>query len=184
MLQSITPDSNQTVFPSVIPPREASLETLIQLYTQLKQTEAAVDTAAQSLKTVQERFDDLSRRLIPAVMASLGLTEIRMADGRVLSIKTDYFGSVAQERMPAAVTWLIAHQMDGIIKSDLVVPFAPGRLDALHTAGIPAGLKHTIHSSTLKAFVRERLEAPDHETFPKELFAASAVDRAVLSDNT
>lgn len=183
MTTSPTPDPAQTTIPSIIPPREASLETLLQLYTQLKEAEAAVETTEQLLKTKTDRFDDLGKRLLPAIMADLGLTEIRMADGRILSIKSEYFGSVAQERMPAAVAWLTEHQMAGIVDRQIIVPDpGPDYLRNIQQLGINASLKQTIHSSRLKAFVRERLESPDRDQFPKELFAASVVNRAVLSD--
>lgn len=177
-----TPNPNQTVIPEVIPPLEDKLQTLLTLYTQLKASEETVTSAENALKQAEDRNEDLALRLIPAIMADLGLSEIRMADGRTLSIAPQYFGSVAQTRMPAAVEWLAARGMDGIVKKEVVISdFSPEMLTSLANNGIDYTLKQTIHPSTLRAFVRERLEQNDQD-FPKELFAASVVNRAVLSD--
>lgn len=139
----------------------------------------ALEVAEKAHKEAKDRFEDISLRLIPAIMADLGLKELRMADGRILSIKPEYYGSVAQTRMDAAVAWLKARNMDGIVKKEIIV--SPEDQADLVDAGIDFTLKQTIHPSTLRGFVRERLELNDPE-FPKELFAASVVNRAVLSD--
>lgn len=173
------PDPNQTVHPAIIPPHEDKLQTLLTLYVQMQAADEALETAERVAKQAKDRFEDLSLRLIPAVMADLGLRELRMADGRTLSIKPEYFGSVAQTRMPAAVQWLEARNMDGIVKKEITV--SPEYIDDLAGAGIDFAVKQTIHPSTLRAFVKERLELNDPD-FPKELFAASVVNRAILSD--
>lgn len=181
-METPTPDLNQTVHPAIIPPHEDKLQTLLTLYVQMQAADEALETAERVRNQAKDRYEDLALRLIPAVMADLGLKEIRMADGRILSIKPEYYGSVAQTRMPAAVEWLAARNMDGIVKKELVVSeWSAEELQALRDAGIDYTLKQTIHPSTLRAFVRERLELNDPD-FPKELFAASVVNRAVLSD--
>jgi hypothetical protein len=176
-----TPNPNQTTIPEVIPPREDKLQALLELYAMLKTSEETVATAETSLKQAKELNEDLALRLIPAVMADLGLSEIRMADGRTLTIGQQYFGSVAQTRMPAAVEWLAAHGMDGIVKREILVDYDPEVLAQLESLGMGPSLKQTIHPSTLRAFVQERLEQND-PNFPKELFAASVVNRAFLSE--
>lgn len=148
----------------------------------MQAADEALEVAERVHKEAKDRSEDLALRLIPAVMADLGLKEIRMADGRTLSIKPEYYGSVAQTRMPAAVAWLEARNMDGIVKKELVISdWDQEQLEALRAVDVEFNLKQTIHPSTLRSFVRERLELNDPD-FPKELFAASVVNRAVLSD--
>ena len=169
--------------PGVIPPHEDKLETLLKLYQSLAEAEEDVAAKEAQLRTAKEKHDDLATRLLPAVMADLGLAEVRMADGRTLSIQSKYFGSVAQTRMNQAVAWLEARNMDGIVDREIIIKdWDHNQLATLNAAEIDYNIKQSIHPSKLRAFVRERLEANDPD-FPKELFAASVVNHAVIKES-
>ena len=86
---------------------------------------------------------------------------------------------------PAAYEWLRENGYDDIIKNTVSCDFGRGEDDiasafkalAEHEGYMP--LQNTgIHSSTLRAFVKERVENGDE--FPMELFGAWVAQRATI----
>lgn len=165
----------------MIPPGEVHLSTLMGLVNRLKATQDKLKQLERDTAATLADYKDLAERLIPSIMSDLQLRELRLATGETLKIQPFYYGSVAQERMPQAIEWLKARNMDGIVKREAIIPAPSDELlqrisDAV---GEPVAVKATIHPSTLRSFVRERIEANDNE-FPRELFAASVVHQAVV----
>lgn len=160
-----------------VPTPDNTLVTLLALAKSMTEKSERVETLTAEIATLTEDIKGLRERLIPDLMQSVGLTEFRMADGSVLSIKPVYYASVPKARAEQAYAWLRAHNMEGIIKESLSVD--TGYKDRLIEAAVPFETSASIHPSTLRAFAKERIEAGDTE-FPKELFGATVVQQAVL----
>jgi hypothetical protein len=182
-MPEIPPSPSASGTPSS-PPLTNPLQTLFDLYSALREVSDLTNNLEAQLKAAKERRDQLEVSHIPQLMSDLGINEITMRDGRTISIKPQYFGSVAQTRMAQAVQWLEARSMDGIVDRKLeVTDWDAALLTLLAERQIDHSVKQSIHPSRLRAFVKERIEANDPD-FPRELFAASVVNRAVISDRT
>jgi hypothetical protein len=86
---------------------------------------------------------------------------------------------------PLAYEWLRENGYDDIIKNVVACEFGRGEDDQASAfkafaakEGFPADQTESVHSGTLKAFVRERVEAGDD--FPMELFGAYVGQRAII----
>lgn len=150
------PDPTQQVLPGVIQPQEVRIQDILDLAKVLEdliEEEARLDA---ELSRIKERRKIVSEKLLPDAMSQIGMTEFRMANGKRVLIKPDVYCSAPEARMTAITAWLTEHNMASIIKT-----------------------KPSIHPSTLKAFVKERL-AEDPQ-FPRELFGVHEVQKAAIS---
>lgn len=120
----------------------------------------------------------LEREDIPAMMAELGITELKLASGQRIQVKEDVDCKITDFNRDKALTWLIEHGYGGIIKTEVSVNFGRGERDKAqllaadileHTIGQDVAVVETVHPSTLKAFVRERLMAGD--AIPMDIFS-------------
>lgn len=135
---------------------------------------------AEALKT--ERVD------LPALMAEFGLTEIKLEDGTIVSIKEDVDAKISEVNRPAAMGWLTANGFGGIIKTEVSVLFGAGSHDDaarlvgdLAKSGYSgAQMAETVHPSTLKSFVREQLACGT--AIPFDLFGIFPYNKAIIKE--
>lgn len=176
--------NQQLTMEPILPQQSDTLHQIIQLANELRTTSEEADALAIDLKKKQERLKQLAEDHLPLLMTSVGLTELALVGGGKIKIKPDYYGSVAQTRMDQAFDWLTQRNMAGIVKTEFKIEASEISKEEIakieEETGFPITTKRTIHPATLKSFVKERMEANDPE-FPKELFAASMVQKAVLT---
>jgi len=105
------------------------------------------------------------------------MTSFRMEDGSSIDIKPFYSASISEARRAEAFQWLRDNGFDDIIKNTVSVRFGRGEdelcnrlLGLLGQQGFPVDQAEKVEPSTLKAWVRERVERG--EQFPMELFGA------------
>ena len=151
--------------------QEDTLSMMRRLASKLVELEGKIDEKEKELNLLKEEHQKISCGVLADVMTQTGLTELVLTEGRKILLKPQVFASISKARMPHVVEWLKERNMDGIVKRHAVV--SEVQLGALDMYQIPYQREESIHSSTLKAFVRERLDAdPD---FPRELFGVSVV---------
>ena len=173
------PDTNQLTMPAVLPEQPETLKTLMSLCAALDELVAYKEKLEDYLKENSERIQQLSTKLIPDMMMSIGMSEVTLNTGRRIALKPDVHASVSKERMPAALAWLREHNMDSIAKQSIKLDVAFA--EAIEQTGLPFTREATIHPSTLLAFVKERLAAEDSSTFPRELFGVHEGTKAVTT---
>lgn len=139
----------------------------------------------ERLRAAKEDHRRLSEEQLPALMAELGLAEFKLADGTRIEVKSQVSCAITEERRAAAHEWLRASGFAGLIKTELAVQFdraegaAAEHARATLQSLLPekaVALEERVHPSTLKSFVRERLEAGAPPPF--ELFAVRPFDQA------
>jgi hypothetical protein len=165
---------------------------------QLRQLSAKVESMqhkAQRIADLEAQLEDakkehleLERKVIPEMLAQLGLAELRLKNpdgtpGKKLTVKTEYYASISTrdlQKKILALKWLRDHGHDGIIKHAIACNFGKGEdlraqklMVLLRENGYTFEDSETVHPQTLKAFVREQIE--------KEL---GAVDPAKLDPNS
>lgn len=149
---------------------ESSLAALTDYALEMKAIEKEIAEISTKLAERQGRHDKLSRSIIPDIMDRLGMAEFKLTDGSKVSVKPDIKCGLTEERKPAAYQWLEETQNDGIIKTGIDLKFSRDQIEdakravqMLQEAGFgDASLEKSIHPSTLKSFVKERIEAGDN----------------------
>ena len=146
----------------------ATLERLTMLAFGAKELEAEIDRGKVLLAEMQNKYDKIMRVTIPEIMETLGVAEYKLIDGSVVSFKAEVKCGITEEHKPAAWAWLEEHEFDGIIKTEVHSSFGKGEMESAKAAvkvlleeGYDARIFREVHPQTLKAFVRERLEAGD-----------------------
>ena len=171
------PDPNQTTIEDIVPQQDASLRDLVKLCEALGEFEDQAARLADELAQKQSAVKRLGERIIPDLMEQMGLTSLNLTNGKKIEIKPVVFASVSKDRMERVKAWLTEHNFQAIIKNQLTVD--ESNKQKMEQAGIEFTENPSIHSSTLRAFVKERLEE-DPDNFPKELFAVTEGKRAVI----
>lgn len=161
-------------------PSKKELDSLSKYIGQQLETEAEIENLKSQLLEKQATLQKLSTEIIPAIFLEIGLSEIKLSDGRKVQIKKFYSASINDENRDEAFMWLRKNNLGDIIKHELKVNLGKGE-DA-KAEKIKAQLQklqmnyidnETIHPQTLKAFVKEQIEAMGDEEgskFPVKLF--------------
>ena len=146
---------------------------------ELKNLEDEISNAEKSVSKLKEQAKTLSQFEIPAMMEEMHITKLKLKDGESVEIKKIYGASIPQENQEAAFTWLRDHDLGDIIKNDITVTFGRGEdnkasvyADLAKGQGYEPVQKIGVHAMTLKAVVRERLEAG--REMPSDLFKTYA----------
>lgn len=153
---------------------------------QLEQ-QAEVEHLEEFLKKAQAALRQTREVDLPNAMQQAGVSEIKLPTGEKITIKEDVYASIPKdERGELAYAWLRDNGFGDVIKNEVKVAF--GRGEEEQAAALLAECKvngwnnasfaATVHSSTLKALIREQLAKG--ADFPLELFGAQPVTKAVI----
>jgi hypothetical protein len=163
----------------------AGLDTVAGLARKIKQQQDKVERLDRELKDEKQALLKLTDEDLPSTMADLGLSKFSLDDGSTVAVIATYGASILVKDRPAAYDWLRDNGFDDIIKNVISCQFGRGEDDqasAFHAfasqQGYPTNQNESIHASTLKAFVKERIETG--EDFPHTLFGAYVGQRAVI----
>lgn len=161
------------------PTGQEKLHAIVVLAQKMEELHEKAGAKAAELEAITEEGKRIEEIVLPDLMRELGLSEFTLTNGQKIVIKTDYQAHVSKERWAKAVAWLKEHNMDGIVKGDLIV--SKEHEKEIFNRGIPYQLNEKIHPSTLKAFVKEQCELPGSQ-FPRELFGVFETTRALLKE--
>lgn len=139
--------------------------------------------ATISERKAQQR--KLLEEVIPEALAEMGMKSFKMDDGSSITIKDFYSASIKEERREEAFLWLRENGYGDIIKNVVSMTFGRGE-DELSKGAIAVLTAHgylpkqeeNVHASTLKAWVKERVERGDE--FPTETFGAYIGKKATI----
>lgn len=143
------------------------------------------------LKEAKARLFKTTTTDLPQALLSLGLRSVTLDNGCVVKVNDFYEanipapGTIAKakgsakgelaKRAQACYAWLREHEYGDLIKRQVAVEFGRGEdgtaekvAEFLRSKGLPVVDVSTVHPSTLKSFVKERIESG--EPFPVELF--------------
>ena len=163
----------------------AGLDTVAGLARKIKYQQDKVERLDRELKDEKQALLKLTDEDLPSTMADLGLSKFSLDDGSTVEVKPTYGASILVKDRPAAYEWLRENGFDDIIKNVISCQFGRGEDDQASAfpafasqQGYPADQNESIHASTLKAFVKERIETG--EDFPHTLFGAYVGQRAII----
>ncbi len=161
------------------------LRTVSELARAIAAKEQEVADLDRQLKDAKKELLKLTDEELPACMAEMGLASFTLDDGSQIDVKPTYGASILVDNRPAAYEWLRDNGYDDIIKNNVSVSFGRGEDEianafkaVVEKEGYIPQQDTSIHAGTLKAFVRERVEAGDE--FPMDLFGAYVGQRAFI----
>jgi len=152
-----------------------NIQSLADQVEKLNSLQQRIELQEDNLKSTKKEFEHLSGEVIPTMMAEMGLSHLKLMDGSSVDVKPNYSASITIANRDAAFNWLRNNGLGDIIKNEILVSF--GRNEDNKAAdyaalaqerGYQPTQKLKVEPMTLKALVRERLEAG--KEMPTELF--------------
>lgn len=151
--------------------------------------QVAVAAAEMQLKAAKEAFEKTEREDLPLLMQEIGMSSFKLEDGTSIEIQPEVQCSIKEENRAIAHRWLVERGFGGLIKTMVVTEFGRGEIEEaakyqkLVVETFPDHIpmvKDSVHSSTLKSFVKEQLDRPDCD-LPKEVFGVYQFNRAKIT---
>ena len=155
--------------------KTASIQSLADQIQMLEGLNSRIETSENNLKDLKKEHDRLSGEVIPTMMSEMGLSHLKLMDGSSVDVKPHYSATITVANREAAFKWLRNNGLGDIIKNEISVSFgrneenkAADYANLAQERGYQPTQKLKVEPMTLKALVRERLEAG--KTMPTELF--------------
>jgi len=135
-----------------------------------------IEQNEEYLKQKKKDLEQISGEAIPTMLTEMGLSYLKLADGSSVEVKTNYSATITQANKEKAFNWLRENGLGDIIKNELTVSFgrnednkAASYVDLAKGQGYQPTQKLKVEPMTLKALVRERIEAG--KPVPTEIFS-------------
>ncbi len=135
-----------------------ALSRLIDVLDEIVTDQTKLET---ELKELRDRRQKLESEQIPEFLDQFGLSEIKLSDGRKVSVSQDTKVSLPSKNLDArrrVLEFISSHGGEAIIRDELTLLDPSSALvDALVDRGENFDRKESIHPSTLKSFFNEIL---------------------------
>ena len=140
-------------------------------------TDKEISDIEKELKKKRDYKKHLSENVLPNLFAEVGLSELKLADGRLIKVGNYYGASIKEDKKQAAYTWLRNNGFGDLIKNQVSCSFgrnedekARGLIETLNEQGYQSSQREWVEPSTLRAFIREQHEAG--KQLPMDLLGA------------
>jgi hypothetical protein len=155
--------------------RTENVDKLADKIKKLEELQSALEHKEEDVKVLKRDLEHLSGEIIPTMMSEMGLAHLKLMDGSSVDVKPHYNATITQANKEAAFNWLRNNGLGDIIKNEILVSFgrnednkAADYANLAKSHGFEPTQKLKVEPMTLKALVRERLEAG--KEMPTELF--------------
>ena len=155
--------------------RTTNINKLADKIKELQAVERAIELDEKQIKEKKKHLEYLSGEIIPTMLSEMGLSSLKLQDGSSVEVKTNYSATITQANKQAAFNWLRENGLGDIIKNEISVSFgrnednkAADYAELAKGQGLEPQQKLKVEPMTLKALVRERIEAG--KEMPTELF--------------
>ena len=155
--------------------KTTSLQSLADQVERLEGVSSEIEDAESRLKLLKQKHEHISGEVIPTMMSEMGLSHLKLIDGSTVDVKPNYSASISIANREAAFGWLRNNGLGDIIKNEISVSFgrnednkAADYANLAESQGYQPQQKLKVEPMTLKALVRERLEAG--KEMPTEIF--------------
>jgi len=150
-------------------------------------TDQEIQDLEDKLKVKKDYKKHLSENVLPNLFAEVGLSELKLADGRHLKVGNYYGASIKDAKKEAAFAWLRNKGHGDLIKNQVSCSFgrdedekARGLIDTLNEKGYPSSQREWVEPSTLRAFIREQHEAG--RQLPMDLLGAYVGQKTTIKE--
>ena len=165
-----------------------NIQSLADQVERLESLNATLALQEDKMKSTKKDIERLSGEVIPTMMTEIGLSELKLQDGSHLKVSTSYKAHITEANKQAAFNWLRDNGLGDIIKNEISVSFGRGEDNkAAHYAELAKGQgleptqKLKVEPMTLKALVRERIEAG--KEMPTEIFGVFTENKTTIKRN-
>ena len=147
-----------------------------------------IETNENNLKDLKKEYQRISGEVIPTMMSEMGLAELKLQDGAHLKVSTSYRATITEANKEEAFNWLRNNGLGDIIKNEISVSFGRNEDNKAATyaelakgQGFQPTQKMKVEPMTLKALVRERIEAG--KEMPTEIFGVFSENKTTIKRN-
>jgi hypothetical protein len=150
-------------------------------------TDKEISDMEDQLKKKKDYKKHLSENVLPNLFAEVGLSELKLADGRHLKVGNYYGASIKEAKKEAAFAWFRNNGFGDLIKNQVSCSFgrdedekARRLIDALGERGYQSSQREWVEPSTLRAFIREQHEAG--KPLPMDLLGAYVGQKTTIKE--
>ena len=154
----------------------------------LEELQSRLQTQEQIMKDTKKQIERISGEVIPTMMSEMGLAELKLQDGSHLKVSTSYRATITEANKEEAFNWLRNNGLGDIIKNEISVSFGRNEDNKAATyaelakgQGFQPTQKMKVEPMTLKALVRERIEAG--KEMPTEIFGIFSENKTTIKRN-
>ncbi len=168
--------------------KTTSLQSLADQVERLETMQQQLEIQEDAVKEKKKQIDHISGEVIPTMMSEMGLSHLKLIDGSTVDVKPNYSANISVANREKAFQWLRENGLGDIIKNEISVSF--GRNEDNKAAdyaalaeerGFQPTQKLKVEPMTLKALVRERLEAG--KSMPTEIFNVFVGNKTTIKRN-
>jgi len=165
-----------------------NIQSLADQVENLEEVVRTIENHEEHLKNLKKKRDHISGEVIPTMMSEMGLAELKLHDGSHLKVSTSYRATITEANKEAAFNWLRENGLGDIIKNEILVSFgrnednkAADYAELAKSQGLQPTQKMKVEPMTLKALVRERIEAG--KEMPTEIFGVFSENKTTIKRN-
>jgi hypothetical protein len=155
----------------------SSLGKIGAVATDIADTQEEISKLKEQLQKKEDYERKLSREVLPSLFSEVGLSELKLSDGRKIKVSEYYTATPLKENRAKVYTWLRDNGFGDLVKNQVTCSFgrneeekASGLLSHLNDKGYQSTQREWVEPSTLRAFVREQYEAG--KELPMDLLGA------------
>ena len=168
--------------------RTENIQSLADQVQRLEGILRRIELSENSLKDLKKEHQRISGEVIPTMMSEMGLSELKLQDGSHLKVSTSYRATITEANKETAFNWLRNNGLGDIIKNEISVSFgrnednkAANYAELAKGQGFQPTQKMKVEPMTLKALVRERIEAG--KDMPTEIFGVFSENKTTIKRN-
>ena len=168
--------------------KTGNIQSLADQVERLEGMQQQLEIQEDAIKEKKKQIQYLSGEVIPTMMSEMGLAELKLHDGSHLKVSTSYRATITEANKEAAFNWLRENGLGDIIKNEISVSFgrnednkAADYAELAKGQGFQPTQKMKVEPMTLKALVRERIEAG--KEMPTEIFGVFSENKTTIKRN-
>ena len=153
--------------------------------TDIADTQEEISKLKEQLQRKEDYERKLSREVLPSLFSEVGLSELKLADGRKIKVSEYYTATPLKENRAKVYTWLRNNGFGDLVKNQVTCSFgrneeekARGLSQYLDEQGYGSSRREWVEPSTLRAFVREQYEAG--KELPMDLLGALVTHKTTI----
>jgi len=168
--------------------KTSGVQSLADQVERLEAMQQQLEIQEEAIKEKKKQIQHISGEVIPTMMSEMGLAELKLHDGSHLKVSTSYRATITEANKEAAFNWLRNNGLGDIIKNEISVSFgrnednkAADYAELAKGQGFQPTQKMKVEPMTLKALVRERIEAG--KEMPTEIFGVFSENKTTIKRN-
>ena len=162
-----------------------NIQSLADQVERLEAMQQQLEIQEDAIKEKKKQIQHISGEVIPTMMSEMGLAELKLHDGSHLKVSTSYKAHISEANKESAYNWLRENGLGDIIKNEISVSFgrnednkAADYAELAKSNGFQPTQKMKVEPMTLKALVRERIEAG--KEMPTEIFGVYSENKTTI----